>query len=329
MKSGGQRRRLVIAIGTLLLTLSGSAGCRSFLNLLGEPDRLRTALVTESTVDVINPFTAFDPLLRAMSAEMGREVQIEPVFAFQAAPQLASGWFELAVATPAQLAVMQDDVSLRVIAAPGATRESVARPALLIVAADSEIEQASEVSGRRVVFGPRGDARTHYAAATLLREAGVDVASLPGPTRVTALLGPHEGNARQRMLMLLEGAADATFVDEAVWSELPQVDERSNEPARRKFRAIGRTASLPDWLFLASATLDDETVGEIRDFLLRARFDHADAVAALGYNGFFEIDQDTIARCFTLAPVAEEMMEFDEPPADPEGESESSVRDAE
>lgn len=286
------------------LLLGTSAGCRSFINLFGMDEPVRMALVTENPVELINPFSPYDPLVTAMRDELGRRVTIEPLFPGQTGPQLRSGRFHLAMATPLHYARMEDRTAFRLVAAPGTHAKPVSRPAVLIVPANSEIESVSQLADKRVAFGPKDAVRTYHAGLALLRSQGLDEESLAAEWPVVGDLSKHIAGPTARTQTVLDGTAAAAFLDEAEWNLMPELEEQPGEPCRSKLRVIARTAAVPDLLLFASPELDDETFNQIQGFLLSVHLKQSEVLEPLGYDGFWSLSPTELESYSALvAPV--------------------------
>lgn len=297
-----------VKVVTMLTGLSCMGGCQTartvLLSLIGvEKKPLSIALVMDPRPDValavINPFPRYAALQEALGKELGRPIAVDPCFAFQAQRELETGWYQVAVVTPIQYARLSQAAVGQALAVPVDGRGRAARAAVLLVAADSPIQTAGDLRGKSVAFGPEDDSRTHHAALQLLREAGVEksdlaleVLPIPGTLK-------HMPTARSVMQAVMHGTAAAGFVDEAAWDELPETGAK-DEPARDKLRVIGRTAGLPDHLFVASPHLDEATADAVRSFLTRVGAEHPKAVAPLGVAGYALPDDELLRACRSL-----------------------------
>ncbi len=318
----------------VVIALSGATGCQTtgsyLLSTIGlEKKPVAVALVLEekpgAAVASLNPFPAYVPLQKALADDLGRPVAVDSCFAFQACQGLSNGWYAVAVVTPTQFARLPKDQSWRVLAAPVDPQGRVTRRAVLVVATGSPVTGAAELRGKVVAFGPRDDARTHLAALQLLREAGLE------PTDLSLELLPIPGSLKHMPDMravaqtVINGSADAGFIDEAAWEAFAEHSQQEGEPARDKLRIIGRTVALPGRLLIASPKLDDTTARKVSAFLLATGTKHPEVLEPLGLSGYQLPDDAAITACRVLA-AGETIEEPAEPPASEESGKASSAR---
>jgi len=245
----------------------GAAGA-SFLNFFGlGPKPVVVALAVEP--GVLNPFAAHEELRRSMSTALGRPVRLTLCLPSQLEPNLKLGLYDFAYVTPACYAAMKDAAQFEALAVSVDQSGRVARGAVLVVAADSELQRVEDLRGKVVAFGPRGDARTHHAALALLRAHGLKKTDLslslfpvPGSLK-------HYAKMRDVARSVINGSADAGFIDEVTFEELP-ASAAQGEPARDKLRVIARTISVPDKLVIRSPKVDPQTARKMAEFLLTA-----------------------------------------------------------
>ncbi len=296
----------------LLLVLVTPAGCHStsvrFLGLFGlQKDPLSLALVADQptavVVQALNPFPSYAPLQKALSDHVGRPVAVDVCFPFQADSGLTSGWYDLAVVTPAQYAGLTKPESLRVLAVPVDQQNRPARSALLVVAANSPLRKISDLRGRAVAFGPAGDSRTHYAGLQLLESDGLKKADLALEVLPVPGTLKHLPDVRSVAQAVIAGGATAGFIDEAAWEALPEREAKEGEPARDKLRIIARTCALPDALVVASAKLDSATAEQVQSFLLAASRKHPAVLQPLAVSGYQAPSADLLAACRSLAAI--------------------------
>jgi ABC-type phosphate/phosphonate transport system substrate-binding protein len=275
---------------TMVLSLAG--GCRSFINVFDTRDPIRMAIVTDNVLDVVNPFSAWDPLLDEMGAALGRPVVFDCPFPSQAGPQLQTGRFALAAVTPYQFVHMPGHEALRVIAAPSSDAQAASRPAVLLVQADSPAQAIADLRGASIAFGPPGATRTYHAALALLAEHDLAEEDLKFD-----ILGPgkHHRNARLRMQLVMEGRAAAAFVDQADWEALPAAEPEDNEPSQARLRVLAQTIPVPQRMIVASPKTDMALVNDTQAFLLRAHQSNPEALQPLGYAAFWAVPPDHVA----------------------------------
>jgi ABC-type phosphate/phosphonate transport system substrate-binding protein len=301
-----------IILPVALFALLAAPGCHStserFLGLFGlQKHPLSLALVadqpTKVVVQALNPFPSYAPLQKALSEQVGRPVAVDICFPFQADSGLTSGWYDLAVVTPAQYAAMARPASVPVLAVAVDQQDRPARSALLVVAADSPLRSIPNLRGRAVAFGPPGDSRTHYAGLQLLESAGLKKSDLALELLPVPGTLKHLPDMRAVAQAVVAGGAAAGFIDEAAWEALPEHQAKEGEPARDKLRVIARTCALPDTLIVASAKLDSATADQVQSFLLTAGKKHPTVLRPLAVSGYQVPPADLLTTCRGLAAV--------------------------
>ncbi len=307
------RRNATLFGWCFLLTAAVSVGgCQTaglnFLSLIGlQKKPLSIAVVVDrplEAADAFNPFSAYSGLQKAMSAELGRPVAIDVCFPFQVEGGLTSGWHDLAILTPAQYARLSNPQTLRAAAIAVDQEGAAVRPAVLVVRAESDIKQIEDLRGKVVAFGPAEDARTHYAALQMLESAGLkrtdlSLELLPWPGSLK-----HLPDGRAVAQSVINHSSAAGFIDEAVWTALPEQPTQAGEPARGLLRVIGRTAALPTRVLVAGPKLDNDTFESVRAFLLSTGQKHPQALEPLRLKGYGSADDSTLAACLELKRVA-------------------------
>jgi ABC-type phosphate/phosphonate transport system substrate-binding protein len=309
------RRSATWAAALALAVLLGTgAGCRSFFNLsLGAlDDPLRMGLVTDNPAELLNPFSRYDPLLGALSKQVGRKIHLEPCFAFQAGPQLHSGRLDLAVATPAQFAQFADHAQLPVLAIPTRAGIKAIRPAVLVVRRADPLPTVADLRGQRVAFGPEDDSRLYHAALECLRTHGVAPEDLAAGLPLFQTLWKHEPNAATRINLVLRGEVQAAFVDEADWDALPERAAAEDQPCRSKLAVIAQTPAYPDWLVVVSPQLEAAEREAVQTFLLAVGDEHPDVLRALGIVGYVRPTPELIETCGAM-PVTDPADDEDAP----------------
>lgn len=289
-------------------------GCQSvglhFLSVIGFKQKpLSVALVADEPPDAaaqaLNPFPTYAALQNALADHLGRPVAVDVCFPFQVDLCLSSGWYDLALVTPAQYARLKQPDALRVLAVPVDGQGRAARSALVVVPAGSELQSPAELRGKVVAFGPAGDSRTHHAALQLLESAGLkktdlslEVLPVPGSLK-------HLPDMRSVAQTVINGSSDAGFLDEAAWEGFPEHAETEGAPARDRLRVIGRTIALPSRLLIASPGLDEATASRLRAFLLAVGRDHPQVLEPLAASGYQVPDDRLLAACRGLAGTVE------------------------
>jgi ABC-type phosphate/phosphonate transport system substrate-binding protein len=310
------------------LVLSCAVGCQAagarFLSLIGvQKHPFSVALVTDKAIVAaqgFNPFPAYGPLQEALSQDLGQPVAVDVCFPFQARAGFDSGWYDLAVVTPAQFALFGQPDTLRVLTVSVDKQGRVLHSAVLVVAADAPMQTAADLRGKVVAFGPEGDTLTHYAGLQLLREAGLrpadlalDALPLPGSLR-------HLPDGRAVAQVVLSGSAVAGFVDDTTWEAFPDHAARADELARDKLRVIGRTIALPMRLQVAAPRLDQATADRMRAFLLTVGEKHPEVMEPLQSSGYTAPTQEMLAGCCSLVPIETTSQPAETPATQPAGD---------
>jgi len=299
---------LLITAGAGLICGVGcqSAGLR-LLSLVGLRQKpLSVALVIdrpETAAQAINPFPAYGLFQKALAEHLGRPVAVDVCFGFQVEPAFSTGWYDLAVLSPMQFAMLKAAREAHVIAVSVDMQGRSARPALLVVPADSELTAASDLRGKSVAFGPVGDARTTRAALLCLAREGVQQDDLTLELLPTPGSLKHLPDARAVVRAVISREVAAGFLDQAAWEALPEHDDREAEPARDKLRIIARTVALPDRLLVASPKLDPVTVQQIRRFALEVGREHPEVIQPLACSGYCVPTEALLCACRSLTEV--------------------------
>jgi ABC-type phosphate/phosphonate transport system substrate-binding protein len=301
-----------------------AAGCHApslrFLSAVGLSEQpLGVALVTDkATVGVlqaINPFPPYASLRKALSEHLGRPVGMDVCFTFQVGPLFSTKVYDMAIVTPEEYSRLDESVRSRVVAVSVDAQGRMARSALLVVAADSDLREIADLGGKVVAFGPAGDSRSHYAALRLLERAGLkksDLALEPLPLPGSL---KHMPDGKSVALSIISGKSAAGFIDEADWERFPEHSTDTGVPARDRLRVIGRTAALPDQLFIAAAHVDELTFERVRSFLLAVGDEQPEAVEKLGVAGYRVPTEDVLEACSSITqPAASEEAEEAESP---------------
>ena len=289
----------------MLLPATGCAVVPRLLCFIGvkeKPVMVAFVLDSESNQpkdirDWLDPTRSYQPMFKAMAADIGRPVGYDLCFPLQIAPNLQLGLSHLAVVSPVQYARLRDQAGFEVIAVAVDRRGRTARSGLPVVAAGSDIKSVEELRGKKVAFGPADDARTHQAALKLLVEHGIgktdlalEVLPIPGSLR-------HLPHMRAVAQSVISGSYDAGFVDEAAWEEFPERDAGAGEPARDKLRVLAKTIPVPNRLVLCSSKLEPQAAAKVRSFLLGLGEHNPAALKMLALSGYAEPSQELLAVC--------------------------------
>ena len=314
----GTATRYVILLGLTVTALLGcqSAGMR-FLSLIGlRRNPVVVAVVAhkpsaapEGTFFGLNPFAPYEPLRAALAKDLARPVALDLCFPIQLEPALASGVAHVAFTSPGQYAAFSAGQSLRVVAVPVDFQGRSARPAVLVVRPDANIREVADLRGKTVAFGPADDTRTHRAALELLARHGL----APGDLSLELLPIPgslkHMPNMRAVAQTVMHASSDAGFLDLSAWEQLPEQAERRDDPERARLRVIAETLPVPDHLVVVSPRLDEETIEEIRSFLLEAHEDAPELLAPLGVARYAPPTEDVMDVCRRLAEAGTRAVE--------------------
>lgn len=280
----------------------GAGGARflSFVGLTQKP--VIVALVPQP--GVLNPFASHEELRKTMSASLKRPVLLDLCLPIQLSPNLDLGFYDFAIASEECYASIPGRERFGVVAVARDQNGQAARPAVLIVATDSAIDDVSGLRDKRVAFGPLLDGRTHLAALLLLSDHGLrksdlklELLPVPGSLRHFSSM---TGIARS----VVQGDSDAGFMDEAAYDELPPSAD-GNQPARDKLRVIARTMPIADTLVIRSPKAEPEVVQQVAAFLLDAETKCPGALRPLRVSGYEAPDAQLTERCRRLASAAE------------------------
>ena len=266
----------------LLVAQTGcqGAGGASFLSLFGLSEKpVVVAIVAKP--GTLDPFTPHEKLRQAMSKTIKRPVRLDLCFPIQLESNLKLGFYDFALVTPACYAEMNDRQRFEILAASVDQAGRVAHPAVLVVAADSEIGNVADLRGRKVAFGPRHDARTHHAGLALLSKHGLKKSDLslsllpvPGSLR-------HFSKMPEIALAVQSGDFAGGFVDESAFEEFDRGPAVEGMPDRDKLRVIARTLPVPGMHVIQSPKADPAIVRIVSDFLLSADETHPEALRPL------------------------------------------------
>lgn len=300
------------AVVTLLNTaaLIFLAGCRSggipLLNLL--PTGKTTTVIglaadpkplfADDKIDPINPLERFEPLRRAAQDTLGHPVLLDFCMEIQVCPNLDLGLYQFVLLTPAQFNRLPTAAREKytLLATSLDMKNRAGRSGLLVVPSDSKVKLMADLRGKKVCFGPERDERVNAAGLRLLEQNGLkkgDLAldALPIPGSIKVLPNP-----RAVSQCVLNGTADAGFIDEAFFETLPAGSPDRAEPAQDKFRVIGRTGALPDWIMVAGPKADTKARAELKNFLLKFGGQSKVDLSKLGVAGFGEPRLESAAQ---------------------------------
>ncbi|MBK9128411.1 MAG: PhnD/SsuA/transferrin family substrate-binding protein [Phycisphaerales bacterium] len=307
MNSSFHRTTLVtLAVGAALVAGCQSTGTHVISRLAFQKEPLVVAVVVDSVPEAaaapVSPFTTYAPLQAALSKAIDRPVALEPCFAFQAEQGIATGWYSLAVVTPAQYARTPAERRPRILAVSSDPDGDVLRSALLVTATTSAIQGPADLRGKIVAFGPRDDSLLHHGALKLLRDNGIQPSDLqtellpvPGSLR-------HLPDARTMAHAVATSQVAAGFIDEDDYNALPEQSTASGETGRQDMRVIGRTMGLPTRLLLVGHNLDPDTAARVQAFLVRVGREQPEVLKPLRARDYRVPTEDVLAACGQLEP---------------------------
>ena len=277
-----------LALPAIALILSGChrGGGSFLLNVLTGTKPLSLALVTERPLQ-LNPFGRYELLRQELENHVNQPVRIELCVPFQLEFHLNNGFCQFAFVSPVIYAGLADRERFPVLAVATDVRGRAARPAFLVVRADSAVQSVQELRGARVAFGPSDDGRTYAAALEMLGRHGVsrdDLAKelLPIPGLWLKHLSDGEAVADS----VRSGSSDAGFIDQADWERMFESGDKTDALSSDEFRILARTRPVPDVLLIASPKTDPDMVETVRAFMLAAGLRHASALKPLAQSGY-------------------------------------------
>lgn len=304
MRTERIRHRIGAAFAGLSLLVTAGCVVRTGLIVLSEAVGLKpivVALVSEDPLKVVNPFTAYDPLRDALSAELKRPVALDTCIPFQMTGLLKEGFYQFAVLTPLQYAQLGERERFPVVAIPADAAGRKERYAVIVVAPNSSAQTPADLRGKVFAFGPAGDPVAHHAAIAALRTAGLgendiqkELVPLPGLK--------HMPNGRGVAQSVIAGSSDAGFVDVADWESFPESAVGDIEPAKSKLRVIGRTPAVPLRLIVASPKTDVTVVNAVKAALLGVNARKPEALKPLNESAYVEPTAEQVAQAAALGP---------------------------
>lgn len=295
MRRSSTVNTLVLSATALMLSGCHRGGGSFLLNVLSGTKPLSVALVTERPLQ-FNPFGRYELLRQELKKHVDQPVRLELYLPLQVAFQLNSGFCQFAFVSPVIYAGLADRERFPVLAVATDARGRAARPALLVVRADSAVQSVQELRGAKVAFGPTDDGRTYAAALEMLGRHGVsrdDLAKelLPIPGLWLKHLSDGEAVADS----VRNGSSDAGFIDQADWERMFESGDKTDALSSDDFRILARTRPVPDVLLIASPKTDPAMVETVRAFMLAAGKLHAAALEPLGQSGYQRADDASLA----------------------------------
>lgn len=286
-----------LALPAIALMLSGChrGGGSFLLNVLSGTKPLSLALVTERPLQ-LNPFGRYERLRQELENHVNQPVRIELCVPFQLDFHLNNGFCQFAFVSPVVYAGLADRERFPVLAVATDVRGRTARPAFLVVRADSAVQSVQELRGARVAFGPADDGRTHAAALEMLGRHGVSRDDLKKELLpIPGLWLKHLSDGEAVADSVWNGSSDAGFIDQADWERMFESGDKTDALSSGDFRILARTRAVPDVLLIASPKADPAMVESVRAFMLAVGKLHAAALEPLGQSGYQRADDASLA----------------------------------
>ena len=348
MTTGGKARAL------LILGLSLACGCQqnnfstSIWNPLGletpftlarKPIRIgvvaqKSGLLAPENWLPVRPAPPYAGLRNALASHFGVGVQIEEFTPFQVAAHLHSGRLQFALISESDYLTMTEEFEKAESeplqngppeastqpAGPAwtvlAQGQSWVRRGLIVASAKSDVQNLTDIAGKRFAFGPKDDPVLHLGALRTLEAAGVGkdkiakellpISSLPD----LDLLQHHVSSAEAAKEIVYGLATPVGVIEEGDYETYPEIGGRllPLRFAKDNFRILGRTEPVTAETsmagpFLASSQADPEIVEKVQVFLTQAGEKHPEALHALGL-ARFEMREDAAAAGIRMAETA-------------------------
>ncbi len=289
----------ILLVGCLSGCQSGAPGAR-FLSLVGLSKKPVVIALTPEP-GVLNPFDPYEQLRRTLEKQLAQPVRLELAFPFQVEANLELGFYNYALIGLRDYLVLGKPQRFEVLAVSLDSDGQQARPAVLVVPANSPIERIEELRGKTVAFGPVEDARSYLAGLALLNEHGIkktdlSLELLPVPGSVK-----HFAKMRDIAQSVMNFSSDAGFIDVAAYQALPDNSDDRSEPCKRRLRVLARTRPVPDKVLIRSPKADPQLDAAVREFFLSVGREHPDAVRAVRLGGFAPPGEDFQQLCDYLS----------------------------
>ena len=295
-----------IAIASVCPALLVASGCQSgapgarFLSFFGlSKEPIVIALMGQPVGD-LNPFGPYEPLRTALSEDLDCPVQLRLGLELGLEPNLKLGLYNFAIVTPAVYGGLKEPDTFEIVAVAKGMDGSMQRPSLLVVPAESDINDLEQLRGKTIAFGPLADNRSHLAAVELLKSHGIEKSDLNLPLGALTGTLKHVGPTEDVLNSILAGHSDAGFVDAAEFQALPAEPSDESTMAKSQFRIVGQTIALPDALVIASPKTEPQVVAELKNFLNESSSKRAAALRPLRISGFGPSEAGVRENCMRL-----------------------------
>lgn len=272
--------------------------------LLGLPETVRVAITRDhipnfSLVPDLSSLERFMgplepapwfPLQVAIRTQLGRPSRFVRSNYRSIRYHMGEGRFHFAMVSATEYAEITRRPVSRIVAVPVNVKGTQERCGLFIVRKESKFDKLTDLKGKQVEFGPKGDAVCHWAAVEKLKEVGLTEDDLK-----KSLLPPYNFhiNSFEVAKAVLNEGADAGVVDELEFESWP---EKSTILTRLsvcqdRFRIVGRTDPVPEGPFIASVKIEPELFEEMQDLLVNKLEGDEQVLSKLHIRKFVKADK--------------------------------------
>jgi phosphate/phosphite/phosphonate ABC transporter binding protein len=206
----------------------------------------------------ITMYDRYDPLMRHLSREVGREFKLVIPRDFEDFVRLVkAGTVHFAYQNPYVYARLAARVPMRALVTTVSASERDAADAfrgVIITRDDSPIREVRALAGKKVLIVSRLSAGGYLSQRLFLEQEGIDVDR--------DLLLEEAKRQESVILGVYRGEAAAGFVREAALEEL------KDEIDMRRIRVLARATSLPQWPLAVRGKVDPALAGSVKRILL-------------------------------------------------------------
>ena len=207
----------------------------------------------------ITMYDRYDPLMRHLSRETGREFKLVIPRDFEDFARLVrTGAVQFSYQNPYIYALLAREVPLRALLTTLSASEKDAVDAfrgVIFTRDDSDIRSASELKGKKVLIVSRKSGGGFLSQRLFLEQLGIDaerdLVLVEGKRHESVILGVYRGEAA------------AGFVRESALEEL------RDEIDMRRIRVLARAEMLPQWPVAMTAHVEPALADSVRRILLR------------------------------------------------------------